>query len=127
MYVEFVAPETNAQFPPSAAPPLLGQLTHWRVNEIGAVPVHVPFVPVKVWPTTSEPEITGSTVFFGAADGTTADVAEESALAWPAPFVAVTRMRKRNPTSLLASLYVELVAPLIEAQFAPFESHRRHW
>src|SRR5439155_23849 len=100
--------------------------THWNVNVIGAVPDQVPFVPVSVWPTTSEPETTGSLVFFGALDATTVEVAEESALAWPAPFVAVTRTRRRKPTSPLATVWVEPVAPLIEAQFAPFESQRRH-
>jgi hypothetical protein len=126
-YVELVAPEMNAQLLPSGAPPLLGHATHWSVNEIGAVPVHVPLVPVSVCPTTSEPEMTGSIVFFGWLADATVEVDEESALAWPTAFVAVTRARKREPTSLLGTVYVELVAPPIDAQFAPWESQRRHW
>ena len=91
------------------------------------MPVQVPVVPVSVLPWTSEPEIVGSAVFFGALEETTTDVEAESALACPAPFVAVTRIRSLKPTSELAATYVELVAPLIETQFAAFESQRRHW
>ena len=125
--MELVAAEINVQLPPSAAPPLLGQRTHWSVNAIGGVPVHVPFVPVSVCPTTREPEATGSDVFLGALDATMVDVADESALAWPAPFVAVRRARSRKPTSPFGTLYVELVAPPIDAQLAPLVSQRRHW
>jgi phage tail sheath gpL-like len=71
--------------------------------------------------------MTGSAVFFGWLAATIAGVAEESALAWPAPFVAVTRDRSRKPASPLGTLYVELVAPPMDVQFAPLESQRRHW
>ena len=71
---------------------------------MGDVPVHVPVVPVSVWPTTVDPDTVGSDVFFGALDVVTVEVAAESALVWPAPLVAVTRIRSRKPASALAIL-----------------------
>ena len=105
----------NVQFPPSAAPPFDGHRTHWSVNEIGEVPVQLPFDPVSACPWTAEPEIVGSAVFFGADAVVTVEVALDSALSWPAPFVAVTRTRRRDPTSELPTAYVAEVALVAQA------------
>lgn len=45
----------------------------------------------------------------------------------PPAFVAVTTHRIVEPTSATASTYVLPVAEAMFAQFAPPESHRRHW
>src|SRR6478736_3237273 len=55
-----------AQFPPSGWPPSAPHRTHWYVNEIGCVPVHVPVDAVRVAPCSARPLIAGSAVFDGA-------------------------------------------------------------
>jgi hypothetical protein len=69
---------------------------------------------------------------FGFQDGAVgalviAVVAAEDAVAEPAVLLAVTETRIVTPTSADVSRYVALVAPVIAAQEAPVESHRRHW
>ena len=69
------------------------------------VPVHVPWVAVKVDPTTVEPLIVGSAVFVGPVGAAvTATVALEAAVAGPSEFEAVTRTRRREPTSPVAAM-----------------------
>ena len=93
------------QLLPSAAPPSDGHRTHWNVNAIGVVPVHVPVVPVSLCPTVGVPEMDGSAVFVGAPllSSVTTAVASERAEAEPSLFDAVTRMRSLAPTSADAS------------------------
>jgi hypothetical protein len=55
----------------------------------------------------------------GALDAVTTAVCAELAAPDPPAFVAVTTDRIVSPTSLLASVYVLPVAPLISAQLAP--------
>src|SRR3954470_10086940 len=45
--------------------PLSSQRLHWYVNEIGAVPVHVPFWAVSVCPTCGVPLMVGGVWFVG--------------------------------------------------------------
>jgi hypothetical protein len=65
---------------------------------IGVVPVHVPSVAVRVWPTSGVPLIAGSAVFTGGAAVTTA-VWLLVAARLPPGFVAVTTTRIVEPTS----------------------------
>ena len=70
--------------------------------------------------------------FDGALALTTAAVAFDAAVAEPSPLVAVTRTRRRRPTSALATTYLEVLAPPIVAQSDPSEAppsapQRTHW
>ena len=62
------------------------------------VPVHVPLVAVRAWPSRAVPERAGSAVLAGAA-GATSAVTADGVPAEPAAFVAVTTARIRLPTS----------------------------
>src|ERR687884_2385544 len=106
--------------------PVDAQRRHWYAKVIVGVPVHVPTDALSVWPSTAVPEITGGDVFAGGA-GVATTVAAELELAEPAAFVAVTATRNVEPTSPDTSWYVAPVAPATSEQFAPAESHRRHW
>src|SRR4051794_14024444 len=46
-------------------PPVPSQRLHWYLKVIGAVPVHVPSVVVRVCPSVGVPEIVGGAVFVG--------------------------------------------------------------
>ena len=59
VYVAAVAPEMFAQLVE------LVQRAHWYLNVIGAVPVHVPVVALRVNPFCAVPETAGRTVFAG--------------------------------------------------------------
>jgi hypothetical protein len=65
-YRRSVAREMIAQLPPSGCPPSAPHRTHWYANEIGCVPVHVPFVVLSVAPCSARPLMAGSAVFDGA-------------------------------------------------------------
>jgi len=65
----------SAQLAPPAS-----QRRHWRVYEIGAVPVQVPVVDVTDWPCCAVPEIAGRVVFAGAVPPTTPDAPESAEL-----------------------------------------------
>jgi hypothetical protein len=74
------------------------------------------------------PEIVGGELFAaGALEACTTAVAEEKALVFPAELVAVTRTLIVNPTSAVATAYVEFVAPLIGLQSIPDGSQCCHW
>jgi hypothetical protein len=70
---------------------------------IVGVPVQVPVVAVRVSPSAAVPLIDGGTVLTGGVAVTTA-VCALVVLALPAAFVAVTTMRKVEPTSPAASV-----------------------
>jgi len=53
-------------------------------------------------------------------------VGAEVAVAEPAPFVAVTAARSRDPTSAAVTTYVAEVAPAIDVHEPPDESQRSH-
>src|SRR6185312_15615115 len=46
-------------------PPVPSQRLHWYLKVIGAVPLHVPSVVVRVCPSVGVPEIVGGAVFVG--------------------------------------------------------------
>ena len=89
------------------------------------MPVQPPVWALSVLPSVATPSIVGGETLAGAA-GATCAVPDESAVAVPASFVAVTRTRTTRPTSALVSVYVAPVAPAIGVQFAPPWSHRSH-
>ena len=64
---------------------------------------------------------------FGAGAGATTPVALLVAEAEPALLDAVTVTRMARPTSPGPNVYSRVVAPAMEAQFAPAASHRFHW
>jgi hypothetical protein len=78
-----------------AAGILVAVCCHWYEKVGAGVPVHVPFVVVKVCPATAVPETTGATVFAGAT--ATAAVEFEFADEDPAEFVPVTTHRIVSP------------------------------
>ena len=110
----------------SQAAPAASQRTHWRAYVIVGVPVHVPVVLVRLWPSRGVPETAGSTVFTGAAGATSAD-AGDVASTEPAAFVAVTTTRSVPSTSAAVTSYVEPVAPGMSAQPFPAALQARHW
>src|SRR5581483_8807638 len=114
-----VAPATFAHFQAAS------QRTHWYAYVIGVVPLQLPFEVVSVCPSLATPDSAGSAVFTGGTPATTA-LAQVRALAWPAPFDAVTTAYSRLPTSADVSAYDWPVAP---ATFAHFQaaSQRTHW
>ena len=120
-YVAPVALPMSTQFAPAAS-----QRRHWRAKVIGAVPFHAPSDAVSGWPSAGVPEISGSAVFDGALAPITA-LAADSASADPAELVAVTRTRRRLPTSAVPGEYEAPVALGMFTQFAPAASQRRHW
>jgi hypothetical protein len=126
LYCLPVAPEMEAKL----APWLL-ERSHWYANVMGPAPVQVPGFAVKVEPSTIEPDIVGPFVFTGAPALTTL-VALDATVVEPAEFVAVTRTRIRNPTSLDVRVWVVFVAPPICAQLLPSGRppsvpQRTHW
>src|SRR2546423_1508353 len=118
-YVLPFAPPIEAQLPP-----LPSHRRHWNANVIGCAPAHEPGFAVSVWFTAALPEIDGGDVFAGlpaaAADSTVPTVALDVAVALPSAFAAVTRTRRRAPTSNLPSRYVRSVAPGMAPQATPF-------
>jgi hypothetical protein len=70
--------------------------------------------------------ITGAVALSGGRAATVPDGADRT-VAEPAPFVAVTRTRRRNPTSSAVSGYVLDVAPGTSVQLVPVASQRTHW
>ena len=70
---------------------------------MGAVPLQVPGLAVRVWPTWAVPEMVGGEVFAGAADAdcTTALGAEVAAPSGATPLVAVTTTRRVRVASAL--------------------------
>ena len=116
MYEEVVAPTIEAQFCPAES-----QRSHWYENVIGCAPVHVPVVAIAARPCTGADETDGSTLLTGAPvapPDEMSSVAFEAAVADPAAFVAVTRTRKRKPTSLLVTTCEDDVAPVMGVQSA---------
>src|SRR4051794_33770057 len=111
----------SAQFPPSAP-----QRRHWYAYVSGAVPLHVPRVPVSVSPSRALPVTCGGVSSTGGA-GATVLVAAVLAAVAPAALRAVTTARIVCPVSSPVSAYVVPVAPAMSVQFAPPPSHRRHW
>ena len=63
---------------------------------------HVPVPADSVSPSRGVPEITGAALLSGGRAATVPDGADRTVAA-PAPFVAVTRTRRRNPTSSAVS------------------------
>src|SRR3954447_5612381 len=61
------------------------------------------------------------------ARATTGPIGAERAATVPAALAAVTRSRRRWPTSPAASVYVAAVASSIGAQSSPWRPQRSHW
>src|ERR671917_252169 len=95
--------------------PALLQRRQTRVYVIGAVPDQVPFVALRIWPSRTVPEMSGSPagLLTGGASGAIVAVAGEVAVAEPSRFVAVTTTRIVLPTSALARVYLAPLAPPI--------------
>ena len=89
------------------------------------MPDQLPFVVLKVCPSSGVPEIDGAPVFDGAS-ASTASLAAEVAESLPPPLVAVMTTRMVEPTSAPTSSYVEPVAAGMSTQLAPAASQRRH-
>jgi hypothetical protein len=108
-----------------AAPPA-SQRRQSRVKVIGVVPVQVPSVALRTWPSRTVPEMTGSPVrsLTGGDSGAMTAVAGEVELADPSTFVAVTVTRIVVPTSAVTGVYVVALAPAIGTHAAPPESQR---
>jgi hypothetical protein len=80
--------------------PLASQRRHWYENVIGCVPLQVPFEALSVCPSCAVPVIVGGAVFDGGCGGgATAPVTDETAVADPRAFVAVTATAIPSPTS----------------------------
>ena len=119
--MDAVAPPMIEQFAPR-----LSHRSHAYVNvNVAGNPVHVPFVVVSDWSLAALPDSDGATVFCG--EPVTTAVAFEFALAVPLPLVAVSVTRSVLPWSAVTGVYVDAVAPPMSTQFAPAESHCRHW
>ena len=78
------------------------------------------------------PEIVGGFVYASVPASLTAALALVATVFEPSAFEAVTRTRRRLPTSMAAGMYLSVVAPPIAAQFdasaAPPEAGQRvHW
>jgi hypothetical protein len=128
-YVVEVAPPIAAQSDPVGLPPELGQRTHWYAKEVGLL-AQVPWLAVSLDPTTALPETTGSATLAGTEP--MSSVGFEAAVAVSPPFVAVTRTRRREPTSPFATTYAAVDAPPITAQsdpslLPPEAGQRTHW
>jgi hypothetical protein len=113
------------------APPLASQRDHAYAN-VMPLPVHVPGFAVSVWPTTVDSTIVGGCVFGGPACPLTTSVAFEATVAAPSAFDAVTRTRRREPTSPDATTYAVVEAPPMTAQSEPSGAppdagQRTHW
>jgi hypothetical protein len=93
---------------------------------IGVLPVQVPVVALSVWPFWGVPVTIGDEVSAGGTAWTGA-VGEEVACWLPPALDAVTSTSSVPPTSAVTIVYVAEVAPVMLAQFAPFESQRFHW
>src|SRR5262249_4261457 len=111
--------------------PLASQRSHWYVYAIGVAPVQVPVDATRVSPSVVVPVIVGNALLTGAPEppplAVTTFVAFESALAEPTLLDAVTRTRRRCPTSSAEMVRAADVSPLICAQLLPRESQRNHW
>ena len=108
VYFGAVAPPMAGQFEPSGRPPSAPHRTHWYARAIGVAPAHVPPPAPNVWPWVGLPTIAGSRVFRGGAGAgagaaCTTAVGFEAAAREPASLEAVTRMRRRLPTSACVS------------------------
>ena len=106
--------------------PAKSQRCHWRVVLV-RVPLHVPSVALRVWPSCTVPETAGSPVFVGGAAASTVAVAAAIAVAEPAAFVNDSADRSVEPMSVTETAYVREVAPEMAAQEAPAASQRCHW
>jgi hypothetical protein len=100
------------------------------VNVIGELLDQPPVVVVSACPSTADPDTTGSEVLVGRAEIT--GVAFEAAVCGPSAFAAVTRTRRRDPTSADDTMYAVVDAPGIVAQFEPSgrppsAPQRTHW
>src|SRR3954451_22345529 len=108
---------------PQAAP-LWSQRLHWKLYEIGCVPVHVPGVAVSVTPSRGSPAIVGLRMVAGGEPAAvTVGVGEETAVFLPPLFDAVTEILKRCPTSSSVSVYWRRWM-LIGTQLLAFASQR---
>jgi len=86
------------------------------------LPIQVPLLAVKVWPSMAVPEIDGTVVFDGATACTPPVAVDDASAVLPSGsemLLAVTWTTIVSPTSLLPSVYVEAVAPLMFEHDAP--------
>jgi hypothetical protein len=94
--------------------------------------VHCPVDAVRVEPARAVPEIDGWLVLAGRwSCAAISAVAFDAAVVLPLAFVAVTRTRSLEPTSLDETTYACVLAPLITAQSEPSGlppelAHRTH-
>ena len=110
-YVFSVAPPMLAQLPPS-----LSQRRQSYVNEVG-VPVHVPLLAVRVWPSSAVPEIVGGDWFAGGACDAAPPVSAKPATA---------ASRSRAPTAASPSVFMlrRMFFPSSDGCFRPVLSGR---
>jgi hypothetical protein len=124
-YVDDVAPDRVVQLPPAES-----HCCQLYAYAIGVAPDQVPVETVSVEPTEALPLIAGTAVTLGTVvlpPDETAGVCADWADADPAALDAVTRTRTVLPARVEVRARDEAVAPEIEAQEAPVESHDSHW
>jgi len=122
-------PASSTQLLPTGS-----QRTHWNENVIGWTPDHVPGSPWSVEPGLGVPVIDGALAAFGGfpVAAVTVAVGFDATVAEPSALLAVTRTRRRFPTSAVPTTYADVVAPEIAAQsepsgLPPEVGQRTHW
>jgi hypothetical protein len=103
-------------------PPVASQRRQWYEYVCGSAPAHEPLLAVRLCPTCGVPAIVGGAVFRGApaaGAASTIALAFDVDAAEPSAFVAVTRTRRRQPTSARRTTYVCPNACEIPVQLTP--------
>jgi hypothetical protein len=111
-YVRPFAPAIAAHSPPEVL-----QRSQPYENAMGCLPLQLPGWTVSTESTSELPWTSGIDVFTGGP--TTTEVGFDAAVAAHSAFVAVTRTRRREPTSALATTYRCPVAPMMSPQSLP--------
>ena len=85
--------------------PTPSQRSHWNVNVIGCTPFHAPGETRRALPIAAVPLSVGAWTFVGrpVSAARIVAVAFEATVRWPSAFAAVTRTRRRRPTSASAT------------------------
>src|SRR4051812_39854025 len=108
--------------------PFASQRCHCSVSNGNGLPVQVPVIAFRLFPTAAgRPPIVGLTEFVGRSLRMGAVGLESTGALLPTAFVAVTRTRIVRPAWASVSLWVGRVAPATFRQLRPAASQRRHW